>query len=418
MKNYKNQDLLRHQTTKRLLQKKWRNLPKFLYYFDLTLFFMFLLAYSLNIEFYKKTSESDTELTQLTKNLAIFLAVYFLFLELIQIIFSVIYSKILVYIFSFQNWFEIFNYSLSIITLSLSKDKEYVYKSSFYSLTILTTYFIFIFKLDKFWKIGPYVDVIGNIIRKSLSLLLIVFIFLIGFLLSFRNRSESLIDNENTVIFFNGTFELSLFRIFTMGVGSLATEDMGIDSLNGENFINFVLLGSFIIAMPILLINIFTGISIDEVQSLIQNSEAENSLRKIEFVMSFENFFKNARQYKRLMFLYEIWFGLDNFFENANLFFENRSINYKNKLLKRWWKEYEDSKLNETLNEKDDSDQIEILDRKVKKISIELNQLSDRHENTLKNLDNLSKKIEKQKIDCDGLLQTILDEIKKLNSFK
>ena len=41
--------------------------------------------------------------------------------------------------------------------------------------------------------------------------------------------------------------------------------------------------------MPILFLNVFTGISIDEISTLIERSEAENIATKIEYVYKFES---------------------------------------------------------------------------------------------------------------------------------
>ncbi|CAF1107464.1 unnamed protein product [Brachionus calyciflorus] len=85
-----------------------------------------------------------------------------------------------------------------------------------------------------------------------------------------------------------------------MSIGSLSTEDMGIDAFQENNFINFVIYGIFIIIMPVLLTNIFTAITIDEIQKLIENSEAQNISNKIEFVMKIEKFILNLNQKNKM----------------------------------------------------------------------------------------------------------------------
>jgi hypothetical protein len=116
---------------------------------------------------------------------------------------------------------------------------------------------------------------------------------MIGFLLSFRNRGNYDFGTDpnvsNNVQFFNSTFELSLFRMLTMTVGQVGTDDMGVDRLTANNFIDFFIYALFIFIMPIMFINIFTGISIDEIQTLINLSEAQNVSENIDYVLKFES---------------------------------------------------------------------------------------------------------------------------------
>ena len=113
---------------------------------------------------------------------------------------------------------------------------------------------------------------------------------MIGFLLSFRYRSKYYIsDGPNMMTFFNGTFEFTFFRILTFVTGQLGTDEMGIDSIGSDNFVNYLIYGCFIFVMPILFFNTFTGIAINEITELFKNSEAENISTKIEYVFKLEN---------------------------------------------------------------------------------------------------------------------------------
>ena len=80
---------------------------------------------------------------------------------------------------------------------------------------------------------------------------------------------------------------------------------MGIQELNWYSSVNFLIYGLFIFIMTILFINIFTGISIDEIQRLIQHSEAHIQSRKIDYVFKVEKlneryFLKNYRKIIKL----------------------------------------------------------------------------------------------------------------------
>jgi len=234
---------------------------------------------------------------------------YFTIFEYLQLIDSFKKKKIFFYITSFKNLFELIGFPLFIATLLIPNSEL---KSSFYSITILLAYWILLMKLDKFFYLGKFVDVFGSIIKKSIPIFIIVLINLISFVLSFRNRTnQNFITNYNQseeisnqlMTHFNGTFSNSIFKTFEFLVGNIITENMGVEVFNLHSFVNFLIYGLFIFIMTILFINIFTGISIDEIQKLIKHSEAQITSRKIEYVFKLEGLNKIYLQeliYKKL----------------------------------------------------------------------------------------------------------------------
>lgn len=278
-----NGEFLRHPAFENLLGIEWSKLPTLVYHFNLLTFVVLVVFYSIYLEFYKN---ADHRLTNLSKYISLALTIYFLVLEIIQLLNSLIKGKILLHYLSFKNLFEIVTFPLCIAALFLNTNET---KSAFLSTTILLNYAILLFRMDKFWKIGKYVGVIGNIIIRSGGLLIIVLIFFIGFLLSFRNRIVTYSDaEENTMSFYNSTFENGLFKIMLFSLGNIEVEDMGIESLSRNSLVNFIIYSIFIFIIPILVINIFTGITIDELQNLIENSVEKASLTKIYYIEKIE----------------------------------------------------------------------------------------------------------------------------------
>ena len=120
------------------------------------------------------------------------------------------------YAFSYRNIILLVNFPICIAVLFLNPGEV---KSSLYSITILLSYCMFIQRLDKFYGIGPYVSVFGDVIRNSMKLLVIIFIALIGFLLSFRNRSDYSTNSANNMPTFNASFEFTMYKIFLALIG-------------------------------------------------------------------------------------------------------------------------------------------------------------------------------------------------------
>jgi len=289
----KNDSFLNHETTKKLLDNKWKLWPRRVYYFHFLLYFSFIVFYSQNTRCYNWIS--------------FFIISYFTFIELIQLI----DSGICIYFSSSKNIIESVGLPFCFATLIIINSGSLGWKinSSLYSLTIILSYWMLILRLDKFDKIGKYVDVFGSIIKQSIPLFIIVLINLWGFVISFRNRANFNLNlNKNQIDKadlnyqmerFNGSFENSIFKALGFLVGGIEIDEMGIDEFNSVSYTNFFIYGFFIFIMTILFINIFTGISIDEVQKLIDHSAAEKQSRKIEYVFKLESL-KISEIYERL----------------------------------------------------------------------------------------------------------------------
>lgn len=242
IKENQSKKILEHKTVESLVNLKWRSLPMVFYNLNLMLYILLVIFYSINIETYKSGNQDYLELV--SRWISFALLVYFYLLEILKIL------KIK-NLYKFKFLLETVNFGLSIAALFLNKNSNYTLKSSFYSSTIILTYALLIRRLDKFWKIGYCIDIIGNIVKKALSFGLVVFILILGFLISFRNRSYSMNSSENTIKLFNQTFESGLIRIFTMGVGYLSTDYMGVDFIRENNAINFLVYSSFIFLIPL-----------------------------------------------------------------------------------------------------------------------------------------------------------------------
>ena len=403
----KKDDLLRHETTQKLLSLKWNLLPRFIYFLNLLLYLLFLAFYSINVEIYRDPLNYSPELNKACKWLSFGFLVYFLIIEIIQIVFSFIQAEILEHLSSFKNYCEIINYPLGIATIFIDLFTTNIeVMSSLYSITILLSYYILIQKLDKFFAIGAYVNVFGKIIKKSIKIIIILIIFMIGFLLSFRNRSDYADKYYNSIgssngtfsqfemTTFNGSFELTFFTMVTWMLGQVSTENMGMDNIHPENIVNYVLFSLFVFFMPILFINIFTGISIDEVKDLIEKAQAEQISTKIDYVFKFEKFKTAIQKYPFCCGLEKTIYFFENLFKKINDFFDGiKSKIKKSNYIKRCIQ-----------NKKNDANQNNAKEKSINDILIErLDDLKNKNENFENKIEKLEMKI--------GVIQTQISEL-------
>ena len=394
-------NLLNHKTTSELLDSKWKLLPRFVYYIHLITFLVFILFYSIQIETYKYGYFDDKHKKNLvfaSKIICYVITGLLILTEIWQLINSFILKRATLYISSIKNICELVNYPLIAITLSLPIGEA---KSVLFSITILLLYFIFITCLDKFYGIGPYINVFGKILKRSLRVIFILLIGMVGFLLSFRNRANAdYSDNDmytnNNMGAFNTSFELAFFKVFTMTVGSV-DENMGLENLNKNNFVNYFLYGLFLFMMPILFLNIFTGISIDEVKDLIDRSKAENIIFKINYVYNFE-LIKSRHTNRRPILC------LINGFESFLKFFDDFFEKVKGK------KKYENIKQKENDNDEEEELAIEeelSIEGNINNVLLRLDQIGNRF-NYLEN------KLYNQKDETTSRINTIENKLDNL----
>jgi uncharacterized protein (DUF2344 family) len=156
------------------------------------------------------------------------------------------------------------------------------------------------------------------------------------------------------------------------------TENLGLDNLNKNNFINYFIYGLFLFIMPILFINIFTGISIDEVQALIDRSKAENIAIKINYVHNFDLIKSKYFGCKPILFLI-------NAFERFLKVFSKLTEKIQEYLLKvdyfnETFDKYEKTNQKEKEEDKEDeiNNRVKSVEDKINNVLLRLDQIANR----------------------------------------
>ncbi|RMZ98132.1 hypothetical protein BpHYR1_020963 [Brachionus plicatilis] len=197
--------------------------------------------------------------------------------------------------------------------------------------------------MDKFLHFGKYVRVIGKIFHKANNLVVIVLLFLVAFVLSFKNLENNYSTNQQDYLsFFNSSYEMGLFKTITMMIGSLETDNM--------------------------------GISIDEVSELFKTAERDDLLNRIDYILTIGKF-------KKIRPIGAVAIKIENFWRNL----KKRSIlkrlksNKFVKLIQRY-------KQNKTENKLSDTEIIQ------KKILNDLNQLNIQNQKLFDKMSDLGKR--------------------------
>ncbi len=100
-------------------------------------------------------------------------------------------------------------------------------------------------------------------------------------------------------------------------MGQMSVDNMGIDYLQSASLLNFFIYCCFLFIMSILFMNIFTGIALDALQDMMENSEAESVSTKKEYVFLMEKLSFKFQKFK---------YKLDDQIEKVNQFFESKLV--------------------------------------------------------------------------------------------
>lgn len=294
----KQQSLIKHPTTKDFLYKKWRNLPFYVYHFHLIIYIVFVVFYTINLESVR--NNSLVELNDFSQQISLVIVIFFCVEELFQL-----FVLRLAYFKDILNLFEFVNYPLCTANLVIVFNGSA--KAPLYVITIILTYAILILRFEKFkyLRIGIYMTVFKKIITRSIGIVPLVMLTLLGFVFAFRATTPQVLLDSNNVsqgYLYSGTFWFDLVRIITMGLSEFSTSQMGLGlNLNSYTYINYVIYAVFIYIIPMTVINMFLGITVDEIGNLIDDSENHNTVIRIDYVLKLQELLINLEQlFKRL----------------------------------------------------------------------------------------------------------------------
>jgi hypothetical protein len=382
-----------HETTQELLSLKWKYLPSCIYYFNLILYFLFLvfytcLALNISVIYY------DLNLILQSQIICSILLAYFICLEFFQF-----WDLKYLYFVSIENLINTVHLIVCFIVLWLPDSNV---KSCLCSITSLSTYAILVSRLDKFHSVGPYVKVFSKLISKSIGVIFIIIIMLVGFTLAISVRANyyktQLITNQtnshlNEITNFEFNFLNNIYTMYTYMAGQVVTAGMGVDYLDSSSFVMFLIYGLFCFTINILFYNIFIGIATYEIRKIIENSKIKITSSKIEYIFKLELILKGSFVYKRL--------------ENCMKWIENYyrtkiyNINYVSNVLNEYDETMNYGNKTDENDENNENETIKltkIQNEKIDRLMIELKQMSILVQNQFnfidKKMDKMEKKIE------------------------
>ena len=127
------------------------------------------------------------------------------------------------------------------------------------SVAVLSSFIVFTFLIQKLRVIGLYVLAFRRTLINSAKFFPIFLLVFIGFNLSLRLQTKFAASNKDAS---DGGI---ILKTFIMVLGGLETTEMG---LNESSMINFAIYFLFIAVVCVILVNLFVGIAVGEINTV------------------------------------------------------------------------------------------------------------------------------------------------------
>jgi hypothetical protein len=291
--------LLEHATTRKLLELKWRALPRAIYYFNLFMNLCFLVLYTRNSAVVNERIYRS-EFVAYTWILVVLLIVLLLH-ELALFIYTTVEAKFPVYFRDWSNILQLLTYAGCFCAIFIP-NAQINAKTVFYSTTLLVIYILFALRLDKVPVVGPYVEVFKRVFAHLTSFLPFFIIIFLGFLFTFQSRSQYFRANNvngttvNQMMLYSSSFPVNFVRMFYMSTGDFDQTEMGLGGdVSAQNFINYFLLLLFMFFMTLFLYNFFLGITLVELSKMLDDADLRLAKAKIRYTLAVEDFLTSVR---------------------------------------------------------------------------------------------------------------------------
>ncbi|XP_050311925.1 transient receptor potential cation channel subfamily A member 1 isoform X2 [Anthonomus grandis grandis] len=294
-------ELLAHPLSQKYLQMKWNSYGKYCHLTNLLFYCMFLgsiTCFSSQLMQHEKavnfTSMNFTNMTNDEKfaerkskilNVEISYSMYICALAILVFIAvdgakgaTQMLQQKYVYFFNPVNWVTWFLYGATIVmVLPIFGGEIYEIQFSFASLVVFLSWFQLLLLLQSFDQVGIYVVMFLEILQTLIKVLMVFSILIIAFGLAFY----ILLSRGDHLSF--KTIPMALIRTFSMMLGEIDflgtyVKPFYLSSKDENTFLPFpipafLILGLFMVLMPILLMNLLIGLAVGDIESVRRNAQ-------------------------------------------------------------------------------------------------------------------------------------------------
>ncbi|XP_078360427.1 transient receptor potential cation channel subfamily A member 1-like isoform X2 [Oculina patagonica] len=293
MVKYKRDNCLSHPVTGAIMNIKWRSVGWKAYVMNLGFYILFLVMLTtMTVLLEDGSKEQKNVFLDIPRFTIVVMSLFHLLKEIFQI-----WDEKFKYLLKIDNWMEWFLYMTSLVYMfqynALYRNKD----GSAYSLkavaatAIFIAWVIFVLYLRRFSTFGIYIIMMTNIIKTLVKIIILFIPFVIAFgipfflLLRERFRNES---NEATKYLFD-YLPYSLFTTFMLILGEMKYPHTVFKYQPlPYPWISYVVYIIFCVCMPIIIKNLLIGLSVGDVNRILQSAKMEQHAMQVELLLELE----------------------------------------------------------------------------------------------------------------------------------
>ncbi|CAH3142085.1 unnamed protein product [Porites lobata] len=291
MVKYKQVNCLSHPVTGAIMNIKWRKVGWKAYVMNLGFYILFLVMLTtMTILLEDKTHRSS--LLNIPRFTIVIMSLFHLLKELFQI-----WDEKFKYLLKIDNWMEWFLYMTSLVYMfqyrelnSKAGTNTELNITAVAATAIFIAWVIFVLYLRRFSTFGIYIIMMMNIIRTLVKIIILFIPFVIAFGIPFylllRDKSPEE-SNEKTYLF--ERLPYSLFTTFMLILGEMKYPHTVFKYQPlPYPWISYVVYIIFCLCMPIIIKNLLIGLSVGDVNRILQSAKMEQHAMQVELLLELE----------------------------------------------------------------------------------------------------------------------------------
>ncbi|XP_019858025.1 PREDICTED: serine/threonine-protein phosphatase 6 regulatory ankyrin repeat subunit B-like isoform X2 [Amphimedon queenslandica] len=325
--NSQSADLLQHPLATALLNKKWRKIGRKFYYSNLTVYFLFVIlltsfalalhspnsptcmeVFGNDTNTFIDCSPDDNPVHQRYISFASVCLIIYSAIMILREVFQMIQFR-LQYFTSSVNFFEILLFILTIMFASVRSSECYCTRPWQWQVGVIAVFLSWIaliFSIRKLPIVGIYVvmfiKIFNNFVKVVLLALLLIFAFAVPFYMMFYDPQDGIVGIRTPFI----TPWRTIMKTVIMTEG-----EYDMDSILRQNnqmsspdiqypVVAFSLIVVFVVLMPILFLNLLTGLAVGDTQEIQKSADTYRLVLRVEFTLPIEEFLRSLLQSPRL----------------------------------------------------------------------------------------------------------------------
>jgi len=285
MVKYKRVNCLSHPVTGAIMNIKWRSVGWKAYVMNLGFYILFLVMLTTMTVLLENNNKQHSPLLDIPRFTIVVMSLFHLLKEVFQI-----WDEKFKYLLKIDNWMEWFLYMTSLVYMFQYQDSSVYSLKAVAATAIFIAWVIFVLYLRRFSTFGIYIIMMTNIIRTLVKIIILFIPFVIAFGIPFfLLLRERFPEGSDSTRFLFDELPYSLYTTFMLILGEMKYPHTVFKyqplPYPGISYVVYII---FCLCMPIIIKNLLIGLSVGDVNRILQSARMEQHAMQVELLLELE----------------------------------------------------------------------------------------------------------------------------------